>query len=547
MDPFIQAEAPRPGKPPEPVLDPSIIEGYLEDASGNAPGRAAALLRVSDESEAALYLRETSGRGVKVLPQAARSSLTGGAVPDGEVVISVERMGEIGPVIAGGGGARVTAGPGARLDELQKQLGDQGWYYPPVPTYQEAMLGGTVSTNAGGAATFKYGVTRQWIRALRVLLFNGDAIAVERGQAVARRGGRFHIGLSDGRVLEVPVPDYRLPDLKKISAGYFASDPLDLVDLFIGSEGTLGLITSVTIDLVPAPPAVVTGLVFVPSLAVAIGLAGELREAATRSRLESPARGPDVRAIELLDGRCLDLVREHGDARRLRVGVPDGAGAALLFEMEIPEPISNDTALDTLGTFLENEGRAPDLPLVRLFRILKSRGVLETLELALPEDTRRREALRDFRESVPKRVNEILAARRHQTAGVHKVGGDLIVAFEHVADMIRIYEEGFSRRGVPFAIWGHVSDGNLHPNALPRTPAEARLGIEALFEFADEVVRRNGSPLSEHGVGRSPVKQEMLRRFLGDTAIESMRSIKRALDPDLRFAPGVLFPVASHP
>ena len=92
------------------------------------------------------------------------------------------------------------------------------------------MIGGTTSTNAGGAATFKYGVTRQWVHGLRVLLFNGDVLEIERGQAVARPGDAFRIRLSGGEELSAPVPDYPLPDLKKVSAGYHASDPLDLVD-----------------------------------------------------------------------------------------------------------------------------------------------------------------------------------------------------------------------------------------------------------------------------------------------------------------------------
>ena len=93
-----------------------------------------------------------------------------------------------------------------RLRDLQERLATEGLYYPPVPTYQEAMLGGTVSTNAGGAATFKYGVTRQWVRGLRVLLHNGDLLVLERGEAVVRRGESFAIALSDGRELRVPTP-----------------------------------------------------------------------------------------------------------------------------------------------------------------------------------------------------------------------------------------------------------------------------------------------------------------------------------------------------
>jgi D-lactate dehydrogenase (cytochrome) len=477
-----------------------------------------------------------------VLPQAARSSLTGGAVPDGEVVMSVEKLDRIGAIERHAGGARISAGAGVRLKDLQRELASHGFYYPPVPTYQEAMLGGTASTNAGGAATFKYGVTRQWIHGLRVLLFNGDVLVLERGQASVRRGDRFRIGLSDGSSLEVPTPGWHLPDVRKISAGYHSADPIDLVDLFVGSEGTLGLITEATVDLVPAPPAVVTGLAFARDLGAALRLSAELRSAAASARARRDPAGPDVRAIELVDGRSLALLREHGDAARVRVAIPAGAGAGLLFEIELPRPMGNDEAQGALAAFLEDESRAPDGPIARLFGILARHRALDDLEMAFPDDDARRVALHEFREAVPKRVNEILAGRRLDDPGARKVGGDLIVPFEHLGDMLRLYEDGFARRGLDFAIWGHVSDGNLHPNALPRTSREAHLAAEALLEFGDEAARRGGSPLSEHGVGRSVLKQEMLRRFLGPEAVASMREIKRALDPEWRFAPGVLFP-----
>jgi FAD/FMN-containing dehydrogenase len=111
--------------------------------------------------------------------------------------------------------------------------------------------------------------------------------------------------------------------------------------------------------------------------------------------------------------------------------------------------------------------------------------------------------------------------------------------------MVALYEAGFERRGLAHAVWGHLADGNLHPNALPESAAETERGVEALFEFADAAVARGGCPLSEHGVGRNRLKQELLRRFVGPAAIERMREIKRALDPPGRFAPGVLFPAAT--
>ena len=532
-----------PGKPPEVLRDPAVVAGYLEDASGSPPGHARGLVRLRSESEAAALLADPAGPS-HLLFQAARTSLTGGATPRGEVVVSVERMGEMRSPTRHPGGARAAVQPGVRLNDLQRWLARENLYYPPVPTYLEAMLGGSVSTNAGGAATFKYGVTRDWVHGLRVLLFNGELLSIERGQAVARPGETFAIRLHDGTELRVPVPDYRLPEVRKISAGYYASDPMDLVDLFVGSEGTLGLISEITIDLVPLPPALVTVLAPTDDWRAALRLAAALRRTALRVRSGAEPRGPDVRSIELMDRRCLDVLRESGEDRRLRIALPPDTHAALLLEVELPEPLSDTRALDLLSAFVEGR-TAAEHPLVGLSAILRDHGALDRVEMAFPEDGSRRAELNALREAVPLKIGEMLARRDATGAATEKVAGDPIVPFGELETMIEFYERGFRERGLEFAIWGHLSDGNLHPNALPRSAAEAETARQLQLEFATEAVRRGGAPLSEHGVGRSPIKQEMLRRFLGDGAIESMRRVKRVLDPAGRFSPGVLFPPLS--
>lgn len=527
-------------EPPPCITDPDILAGHLEDASGLEPGRARGLVRPTCEAEVAAVMRWVASTGSTLIAQGARSSLTGGAVPRGDVALSLAALDGWGAVQRDAAGrARLTAQAGARLDLLQQALAEQGWFYPPVPTFAQATLGGTVATNAGGAATFKYGATRDWVRGLRVILAGGDVLELTRGEALVRPGERVEIVTSTG-CRSFVAPTYRLPAMKKVSAGYHAADPLDLVDLFVGAEGTLGVVTSITVDLVPRPAALLTGFVPVTQASAALRLAAALRAAALEGR-RGDAGQPDVRAIEWADAGALDLLRDSGEARQRRVPLAEDATAAVWFEVESTAAWTDEAVLARLDAALGAGGDWRDDPLHTLFGLLRAQDALERLELALPGDPGRGQTLTALREAVPRRLNERLAAARRRDPTVHKLGGDLIVPIDQLEGAIQLYEEGFERRGLRHATWGHLADGNLHPNPIPETAAQMHLAWEAQIEFAQAVTALGGCPLSEHGVGRHPLKQALLRGFLGDDAIGQMRRIRQALDPESCLAPGVLF------
>jgi len=124
---------------------------------------------------------------------------------------------------------------------------------------------------------------------------------------------------------------------------------------------------------------------------------------------------------------------------------------------------------------------------------------------------------------------------------IEKIAADMIVPFERLGDMLAIYEAEFTRRRLDVAIWGHISDGNLHPNVMPRSFADVESGRAAILDLGREVMRLGGSPLAEHGVGRNRVKQQLLAELYGQAGIDQMRQVKRALDPEWKLAPGVLF------
>ena len=512
---------------------PDLLETVSEDAAHYPNGRAAGVARPATESDVATLLIHSQS----VLPIGAQSSLTGGATPMGDIVMDMQRFDRVLAVNQD----EVIVQPGVPLTILQATLERAGKYYPPVPTFDGAFAGGVVATNAAGATTFKYGTTRDWVRGLTVVLANGQVLELTRGETTAHPEGYFEI-VTEGAVRRISIPRYTVPTLEKCSAGYFSEPGMDLIDLFIGSEGTLGVITEITFAVVESTPTVALAWVPLPNEQIALELTWMLRQSAKNAWRDPYASALDVSAIEYLDTRCLDILRDDGAARRHEINLPHESQAALLVQVELPtdSEISTERAYDEIANALAND--APDTPLTRLCRLLSSTNLLESSEISLPSDRRRQAQLLAAREAVPEGVNRRVAeARRLHTKNIEKTAADMIVPFERAAESLAIFRNAFEKRQLDYAIWGHLSDGNVHPNVIPRSMEDVTRGKDAILECGHEIIQLGGSPLAEHGVGRNPIKQELLRQFVGDNGIAQMRAVKATLDPKGKLAPGVIF------
>ena len=495
---------------PQIERDAAIVSSFLSDAAHVPGGFADGVAFPRNEGEVAALVIHAQ----RVLPVGAQSSLTGGATPRGDLVLSTRALTRLGQPADG----CIRAGAGVPLNVLQGTLAAAGLYYPPVPTFDGAFVGGTIATNAAGAATFKHGSTRRWVEAATIVLAGGDVLDVVRGETRASAEGWFEIVSTSGDVHRVPLPRYVMPDVPKLSAGYYARPGMDLIDLFIGAEGTLGIVTEATLKVV-ARPRRVAALIRCADDRQAVALTSTLRENATAAWT---GKGPlDVAAIEYMDTRALRAVPDEVFARA-GVARPTGPSVMLLVQIEIAT--GEEAALD------------------RLQSVLTSVGVEDDPRLALVGDDRGAEKLFNLREAVPSSVNAIVAATKQTHPGVEKTAGDMIVPFPRLGESIEAYRTAFESRGIDYAIWGHVSDGNLHPNVVPRSFEDVRRGREAILEIARAVVAMGGAPLAEHGVGRSALKQQLLRELYGPEGIDQMRDVKRALDPEWKLAPGVLFP-----
>lgn len=505
------------------VSDSATLSSYLSDAAHYPGGSTTALYR--PESEAAVG--EVLVSGGTVMAVGAQSSLTGGATPNGETLLSTERMAAIGAWE----GTTVTVGPGLVLARLEPELSERGKYYPPVPTFDGATVGGTVATNAAGAATFKYGTTRDWVEGLSLVLANGEVLDIERGLTFASDEGHFEIETGAGSVIRVPLPSYTMPDVPKHSAGYFVRPGMDLIDLVIGAEGTLGVVTSVSLRLAVPRPEWFVALLPMGDEAAALALNAELREASRSGQL-------DVAAIEYMDRRSLELAAEHD---RVRLApLPTGAGTALLVQAELPAGTSRDQAAAELA-------EAGGSPLAGLGHVLREHGVFDEAAVALPGEDARRRALFAVREAVPEAVNgRVAEVRRDGNPGVSKAASDVIVPFDKLTEAMTAYRAAMSERGLDHAVWGHVSDGNLHPNMIATNDAEMESARDCQLELGRIAIRLGGSPMSEHGTGRNPVKQVLLGELYGKRGMAEMRAVKDAFDPHGVLSPGVMLPAAGR-
>ena len=545
----IRAEKPRPG----PRAPSSAVEGaeriasdyasYLRDESRLSGGNASRLVFPKNEAEIASFLSAMNAQGVPVTVSGGRTGIVGGAVPPGGALLSLEKMDALLDLGRDGktGEWFVRAQPGILLKTLhrrieKKDLADLAdspggadpaalreflaspapYFYPVDATETSATLGGTVATNASGERSYRYGPTRKYVRALRVVLAGGDVMCLRRGETAADRDRRFEIITTAEEKISLVLPRYRLPAVKS-AAGYFAADGMDLIDLFIGSEGTLGVISEIEARIVPRPESILSLVPFFPSEADALGFFLEARPAF-----------PDALVFEYFDSASLDILREKKEA--------EGTGSPL---PPLPEKARAAIFLELVFT----EERLEDLTLA-LEEILQ-RHHSSTDETWTGIEPGEREKVRLFRHALPEAVNEIVAKNQRACAAVHKMSTDLAVPEAKLSEMLGFYAERLRASGLPHAVFGHIGENHLHVNLLPRTEEELARAKSLALEFSRKAVELGGTVSAEHGIGK--LKHPYLEILYGKEGMKEMARVKAALDPKGILGRGNIFPESYLP
>ena len=454
------------------VLTGDDLAKYRHEWTQHYPSNPCAVARPADTAQVAETLRIAARHGVPVVPVSGLTGLVGGAYTDGGLMISVERLNRIREIRADARIAIVEAG--VVLDRLHEAAEAANLYFPLwFGARGSAMIGGVLSTNAGGSNVLRYGSTRALCLGLEVVL-------------------------ADGRVLNL------MSELHKDNSGY------DLKQMFIGAEGTLGVITAAVMKLVPRPRAYATATLAVRSLPDALVLLNQLRE----------ATGGLVEAFELMPASYMRRLSEA----RPDVSLPFGGkryDTNILVEIAATAP--RDATADTAG----------DVPLTSLLQdtlaALMETGAILDAEIAQTEAQRR--AMWQRRELAA----EITVARQPT------IDTDICLPLDKVAEVLdRIHARlPALDPGAETLHIAHLGDGNIHFTVYPTRddPALSDAVIEAV---EDEVQALGGSFSAEHGVGLS--KKPSMKRRKDPVALDIMRAVKAAVDPVNRMNPGKIIP-----
>jgi D-lactate dehydrogenase (cytochrome) len=405
--------------------DPQTIAPYLKDASNFSGGHADEVVIPETSAELIEFLKKNR---LPVTVAGAGTGLTASRIPNSGVIVSLEKFNQIGEIV----NAEIDVGPAVSLKDLQTHLQqNSAYFYPPNPTETLASFGGMVATNASGSRSYKLGVTRDYVLSADIVLVDGRSLTLARGTSISGP-----LVLDDDSEIIFPEIGYSSPRFKN-AAGYYIQPGMDWLDLFIGSDGTLGLFTRIRLKLLPRPKKFVSGILFFDREESCWELVEKLRSVERKNI--SPC------SLEYFDSFSLKKLKQN------HTNIPINAKAALFFEQDVNKKENYDSTLEAWFEFLTEENVSLD-------------------DSWFAQSTNDLQRFHDFRHDIPILINE--ENSRHRRV---KIGTDMAVPDEYLMDMMRFYQKELSASGLKYVVFGHLGDNHLHINLMP-SPEEIKPG-----------------------------------------------------------------------
>jgi len=479
------------------------IQDYLKDAS-NTKGYCDAVVYPENTDEVVAILKQANAERTKVTICGNKTGLAGGSVPSGGIVLSTEKLNKILEVNDKDKFAFVE--PGVLLSNFLNELKPKKLYYPPDPTELNCFLGGTVATNASGSKTFKYGPTRNFVLGIEIVLPTGELLILDRGQNIAKKY-ELSIVTEGGKKVELKIPSVKTLPTKN-TAGYYCKENMDAIDLFIGSEGTLGVITNLKLKLLTALENVLSAVIFFNSEEDGLNFIEDSRNQSFQTRETGITVSIDALALEYFDKFALDFLRDDFP------NIPTDAKSAVWFEQELNESSSNQITELWIGL------------------IEKHNGDLGHSWIAMNEKDKAQ--FIEFRHRISAKVNEFISSRNFR-----KFGTDFAVPDNQLKNFYFQLKHDVNKAGLDYVIYGHFGNSHIHLNMLPKKSTEFETAKKLYLDMCISAIKSGGTFAAEHGVGKN--KKALLYEMYGEKVIDEMFRIKQNLDPNLILGSGNIF------
>lgn len=452
--------------------NPDQIIGYLEDSSNFKGGKAYKVFIPENEDEVVEILKSSAKEKIPVTVSAAGTGNVAGRIPLDGVILSTEALNRVIKIDTQRKLATLQAG--VIINNFLDQIEKLNLFYPPFPTERNAFIGGNIAANASGEYSFRFGPTRNYVQRIRMVLTTGDILEIKRGEVFEKDG------YLDYGSFKIKLPRYRTPNVK-CSAGYYIKDNMDAIDLIIGSEGTLGVITEADLSLIEALPERFIAMLFfekdehIPQIVF---------------KIKQKKEHLNIYSLEFMDKNSLEFIKDEYKF------IPENAYAL----------------------YIEAEKGKLEL-WVDLIEKLNCRQVV------VADSFSDYKKLIHLRYKLPENINSYF-----KKISCSKIAVDAAVPEEKFEEFYNFYKNIIKEnKEIKTVIFGHIGENHLHFNMFPQDETQKELAEKIYIESIKKAVSLGGTGFAEHGIGK--IKSKYLSIMYGKETILEMATIKKKFDP----------------